>query len=229
MTYLIRARLRGDAGGSDGALVKLVADEKLAPGRRHDLVWTLFGDTAERERDFVFRMDSAGDRPVVMAYAPRPPHADARRIWDVDHKPFTPQLFPGDRIRFSLRANPVKQQGNTRIDAVYDTFWREREAARAAGQPDPDRLDVAQTVGHAWLARRAPALGIELDADSVAAEAYRTESVFKPGRRKPFTLSVLDLTGTARVVDPQALTAALPAGIGKGKAYGCGMMLIARA
>jgi len=229
MTYLIRARLRRDAGGSDGALVKLVAENALTPGRRHDLVWTLFGDTAERDRDFVFRMDPAGDRPGVLAYAARPPHADAERIWHVDHKPFTPQLFPGDRIRFNLRCNPVRQRGNQRIDEVYDTFRREREAARAAGQPDPDRLEIAQSVGQAWLGRRADALGIALDGETVRAHAYRTESVYKAGRRQPFTLAVLDLTGEAEVVDPQALSSALPNGIGKGKAYGCGLMLIARA
>ncbi|MBK1669505.1 type I-E CRISPR-associated protein Cas6/Cse3/CasE [Rhodovibrio sodomensis] len=228
MTYMIRARLRRDAVGSDGALVKLVADNALAPGKRHDLVWTLFSDGPERDRDFVFRMDEDAGRPVVTAYAPRPPTEDARRLWEVWHKPFVPKLYPGDRLRFSLRVNPVKQAGNARIDAVYDAFDARRKAAEAAGETVPDRLEIARDVGCAWLDRRASALGLEFDAQALEAEAYRTETIRKPGGKR-FTLSLLDLTGLAEVTDPQRLIEALPAGIGKGKAYGCGLMLMARA
>jgi len=227
MTYMIRARLRRDAVGSDGALVKLVADNALAPGKRHDLVWTLFSDGPERDRDFVFRMDEEAGRPVVTAYAPRPPSEEARRLWDVWHKPFVPQLYPGDRLRFSVRVNPVKQNGNARVDEVYDAFDARRKAAQAADEALPDRLEVAREIGFAWLERRATAFGLKFDAETLAAEAYRTETIRRRGG-KSFTLSVLDLTGSAEVVDPQRLTTALPAGIGKGKAYGCGLMLVAR-
>lgn len=227
MSYLVRARLRRDAGGSDGALIKLVAESGATPGRHHDLVWTLFGESAEQPRDFVFRVDHDGGLLTVTAYAPRRPGPRQARIWDVVAKPFAPRLYPGERIRFSLRANPVRQQGNSRVDAVYDAFARERTEAKASGNSPPERLQVAHAVGREWLARRAPRLGLRLDGDTVAATAYETARVIRPGG-KPFTLSILDLTGEAEVTDPQALTRGLPAGIGKGKAYGCGMMLIAR-
>jgi len=229
MSYLIRARLRADAAGSDGALIKLLSEAGAAPGKLHDLVWTLFGDSGERDRDFVFRVDQEAGRPTVMAYAPRRPHAGAERLWRVDAKPFQPRLYPGDRLRFTLRVNPVKQRDGQRIDAVYDTFNRERIAAEAAGRPAPDRLEVAQRVGADWLGRRAGRLGLRFDADTIQAESYATERVATGDRRRPFTLSVLDLTGEAEVTDPQAVAKALPAGVGKGRAYGCGMMLIARA
>jgi CRISPR system Cascade subunit CasE len=229
MSYLIRARLRSDVGGSDGALVKLVSESAVTPGKRHDLVWTLFGDTAERDRDFVFRVDDRGGRLVVMAYAPRQPDPAQQRLWDVQSRPFTPQLYPGDRIRFDLRLNPVKQHNNTRIDEVYDLFRREREAAKAANVAVPDRLNIAREVGADWLDRRAQSLGIDLDRETVKAESYTTNPVFRPGKRKPFTLSILDLKGEADVTDPSALTRALTRGIGRGRAYGCGMMMIALA
>jgi len=228
MSYLIRARLRADAAGSDGALIKLLSEAGAAPGKLHDLVWTLFGDSGERDRDFVFRVDQEGGRPTVMAYAPRRPHAKAECLWRVDAKPFQPQLFPGDRLRFKLRLNPVKQNGNTRIDEVYDAFDRKRREAKAAGRPAPDRLEVARRVGADWLGRRADRLGLRLDAETIQAESYITERVAPGDRRRSFTLSVLDLTGEAEVTDPQAVAQALPQGVGKGRAYGCGMMLIAR-
>lgn len=229
MSYLIQARLRADTAGSDGALIKLMSETGAAPGKLHDLVWTLFGDTGARTRDFVFRVDHEAGRPSVMAYAPRRPHADAERLWRVEAKPFQPRLFPGDRLRFKLRVNPVKQHGGTRIDAVYDTFDKERTAAKAAGQQPPDRLEVARRVGTDWLDRRAERLGLHLAADTVQAESYATERLVTGRGRPPFTLSILDLTGEAEVVDPQAVATSLPAGIGKGRAYGCGMMLLARA
>ena len=39
-------------------------------------------------------------------------------------------------------------------------------------------------------------------------------------------IGTTDLRGTGTVTDPAALVHALREGIGKGKAYGCGMLLI---
>jgi CRISPR system Cascade subunit CasE len=49
------------------------------------------------------------------------------------------------------------------------------------------------------------------------------------GKARDIELGVLDLEGTLEVCDPQAFVAALGHGFGRGKAFGCGLMLIRRA
>lgn len=224
--YFIRARLRRDAAGSDGALVRLVADMGLDPARTHHLVWTLFGDDPDRRRDFVYRLDQRDGRPEVMAYASRMP--EGGRLWEVQGKPFSPDLRAGDRLRFSVRVNPVVQRGRQRIDAVYDALLRLR--GDAGGDAGADRALVAAEQGAAWFGERALRLGLEPEGVPAAFD-YRTQLLRKSADAgdKPFRLSTLEISGQARVTDPDALRAALAGGVGRAKAYGCGMLMIARA
>ena len=50
---------------------------------------------------------------------------------------------------------------------------------------------------------------------------------FKRGERR-VTLGVATFEGVLEVTDPDALRRALTHGIGRGKAYGCGLMTLAR-
>lgn len=221
--WFIRARLRRDAAGSDGALIRLLADSDLDPAREHHLVWTLFGDDPDRARDFVFRLDRRDGRPEVMAYAPREP--EGGRIWEVQAKPFAPDLRAGDRLRFSVRVNPVVQRKNVRFDAVYDALLK------AGGSKAADRDAVAAERGAAWFRERAPGLGLDLGPDDpLRATDYRSRVLRKPtAAERPVRLSTMEIAGEGRVRDPEALLRALAGGVGKGRAYGCGMLLIARA
>jgi CRISPR system Cascade subunit CasE len=57
--------------------------------------------------------------------------------------------------------------------------------------------------------------------------AYRTEQI--PRRRqRPIEFGLLDLTREISVERPELFLPALAKGFGKGKAFGCGLMLIRR-
>ena len=105
--YLSRARLRRDA--SVATLLPLLQGGTSRNGHSqhsgHHLVWSLFASGPERRRDFLWReMEQNGAFLILSA---RPP-VDRHALFDVDEpKPFTPALVVGDRLRFSLRANPV--------------------------------------------------------------------------------------------------------------------------
>ena len=48
----------------------------------------------------------------------------------------------------------------------------------------------------------------------------------REGARHPVTFSEIDYEGVLTVTDPEKLTAALFGGIGRARAYGCGLMLV---
>jgi len=207
----------------------------------HQLLWKLFADNPERRRDFLYRELDPG---VFITVSARPPH-NAGNLWAVQSKPYSPQLREGDRIHFTLRANPVRKTHDAdgrqlRYDIVQDA--RKRWLAEHGDQRDgmPSRHTLAQDAGWQWLTARAPDLGLELDeADRslFQVERYLPCSFTKrraerpvPGKRRADSVSVsqLDMAGFATVLDPVALCHALFNGVGSAKAFGCGLLLVRR-
>ena len=100
---LSRLRLRRDASLS--ALAPLLApeDDGGRTDRSHRLLWAVFSDSPDRERDFLWREENPGHFLVLSARAPLDPHD----LFEIETKPFEPNLAKGDRLRFVLRANAV--------------------------------------------------------------------------------------------------------------------------
>lgn len=226
--HLSRVRLRRDA--SVAALAEsLLSDQNgEASVKAHRLLWSLFADAPERTRDFLWRDDggSSWRRRTFLTLSARPPE-DRVRLFDIETKPFAPQLSAGQRLRFRLRASPSMNQrrpgakrGKRRDPVAHVLRGLSRE------QRQSSRYDVLQQVGRAWLARQSERCGFRLPNGApivVEGENWRT---VPRGSRAPATFSVLDFEGVLEVADPRRFLDNLTTGIGRAKAFGCGLMLI---
>ena len=197
------------------------ADAEARSDASHRLIWTLFGDGHDRARDFLWRADGRGR---FFTLSSRPPLANDL-FCPPETKVFAPDLRQGDMLHFVLRANATraKRQAegpSARVDVVMDLLHGVPRDERAV-----KRDALAQEAATAWMTRQGATKGFELAALSV--EDYRVARI--PRGRKTATLGVLDMSGTLRVTDPAALVAGLGQGFGRGKAWGCGLMLIRRA
>lgn len=224
--FLCRARLRRDADVAALAPLLLPADAPARMAASHRLVWSLFADGPERRRDFLWREERPGH---FLALSARPPN-DAHRLFDVDFKPFEPLLAPGDRLGFTLRANPViarpvaKGERGRRHDVVMDALYHDATGSeRAVLRPGA----IVQT-GRAWLARQGTAHGFS-PADGVGVDGYETVRITRERGDSPIRFGVLDLSGVLTVHDPDRFLAAVAQGFGRSRAFGCGLMLIRRA
>lgn len=132
-------------------------------------------------------------------------------------KPYTAPLNyrAGTRLRFQIDANPVHSPN-----------------------PGPDRRGkIAPVLGTgnqlAWLTRRGERHGFTVQqATADRPKVWRSESLSPPVRERDhpgnrFALHVVRFTGTLTVTDPAAFATAVLAGIGPGKSYGCGLLLLA--
>lgn len=229
MRYLSRAHLKRDA--SLGALAPLLLGKTGRGGATrqtgHHLVWSLFADTAERKRDFLWREIGAGSFLILSARHPEDRHG----LFDISEpKPFTPVLEPGDRLRFSLRANPVVQRRHperrrsVKHDVVMDGLRSLAEGERAR-----HRLAAVSDKGLAWLERQGAKAGFGFRSGDVAVDGYDRHRISRAGSAPPMSYSTLDYEGILSVTDPAALLPAVAQGFGGAKAYGCGLMLIRRA
>jgi CRISPR system Cascade subunit CasE len=236
--FLTRARLRRDASAS--AIRELLiprgdAERTLAG---HRVVWTLFGDDADRRRDFLWREAEPG---LFYLLSERPP-ADPHALFELgEPKPFAPALRAGDRLHFILRANATvarRQDGSTGrgkpCDVVMDALYRIPKNARA-----DQRRHLVVTAGGKWLSKQGVKAGFRLcggsrdrrDEDDptslLTMASYRTLRLDRPG--KAARIGILDLEGNLEVQNPEAFVGAVATGFGRAKAFGCGLMLVRRA
>jgi CRISPR system Cascade subunit CasE len=141
----------------------------------------------------------------------------AGQSWETKaYTPFLEQLEAGQTWRFRLRANPV-----------YSSPERKDSHGRGKSQPC---VTVSQQ--EKWLRSRAERHGFAL-ADGAFRVVHMEESRFRktevnPGKVYNVDLSRVTFEGLLTVANADMLRQALMNGIGKGKAYGCGLLTLAR-
>ena len=221
--FLGRATLRRDAPAVALAGLLVPEGSEARTAAAHRLVWALFADGPDRQRDFLWREERPG---MFMTLSSRPP-VDPHGLFDLVYQDFSPALAPGDRLRFSLRANAIiarsagngkpSRRGDVVMDALHALPRTERGAARQ---------ETVLTAGRAWLAAQGVRHGFTPDA-SVLVDGYDTRRLLREGGA-PLRFSSLDLDGGLTVDDPVLFMSQVSKGFGRAKAFGCGLMLIRR-
>ncbi len=193
----------------------------------HRLIWSFF-PREDRQRSFLFRRMETRGRPSFLVVSPEEP-VPPSGAWIVESKPYAPKLRQGQRLVFSLRANPVVRRKTDegrqrRDDVVMDAKKRFKE--EHPGEMVPIQR-LMQDAGAAWLEARAQRLGFVIDPRLVRCEGYRQHQLTR-GHGKPVRFSSLDIEGLLTVTDPERFVKTLVTGIGPSKAFGCGMLLVRR-
>ena len=214
----------------------------------HQLLWRLFPERNQKvPRDFLFRRDESKGFPIFYLLSPTEPIALAG-VLAVESKPFNPQLKAGDKLRFTLRANPIEQvtkeraleeQELLRIDRQkkglrekeiipmkrvrHDVVMHLKNTLTEAESTEYSQAELEQQAGAAWLEKKAGSNGFNIL--SVTAEGYQQHHFKKRGIK----ISTLDFNGVLEVTEPELfIQKALYKGIGPAKAFGCGLLSLAR-
>ena len=228
MRYFSRVRLKRDA--SVAALAPLLLGETGRGGTAqqpgHHLVWSLFADAPDRKRDFLWRETDTGVFLILSARHPEDRHG----LFEIaEPKPFTPALEPGDRLRFSLRANPVirRRDLSRRRSAKHDVVMDGLRSSPKGDRADHRRVAM-QEHGFAWLERQGAKAGFRVRSGEVGVDGYDRHRISRKGSAQSMSYSTLDFEGVLTVTDPVPFLPAIARGFGAAKAYGCGLMLIRR-
>ena len=209
---------------------KLMAIIKSNDYDQHQLLWQLFPDDPDAERDFLFKRDEARGFPQFYMVSAREP-VDLKGVLEVETKTYQPQIAAGDRLAFTLRANPIRTRKvddhskKRKRDDVVMVLKKRYKADGVSAEEMPSKAELSQEAGERWLNSRAERCGFELEA--VRADSYQQHHHARKGREIRY--SSLDFHGMLSVIEPEKLTNALVNGIGPAKAFGCGLMLVRRA
>lgn len=158
----------------------------------------------------LWHLESRGPRTLLYVVSDSAPLTDhlRRELGDVlvESRPhFSPEQLAGRRVRFKVEVNPLK------------SIFQRGQRGRRAVITDPQEQVT-------WLTEKMRAAGFEVASAQVVAS--RRESITRP-EGKPLSLLAVTIEGVAQVLDADVAAAALAEGIGRSKAFGCGMILLA--
>ena len=194
----------------------------------HQLVWQLFADHAERQRDFIYRYEASNGSPIFHTVSERQPAGDSE-IWNIHTKEYKPKLRTGQLLGFTVCANPIlaKREENGQ-QKRHDVIMEEKLKLKKEGK-DCDIPDIVQKNGLKWLEERAVSHGFSIASNNVRVDGYRQHKFFKKKSNNSISLSTVDFNGILTVTDPDAfIDKCLFKGIGPAKGFGCGLMLVRR-
>lgn len=183
------------------------------------VLWRLDQD---QERSFLYVVSP--DRPDFAHLAEQAGWPTVERGVTKPYGDFLDSLRAGQQWAFRLAANPTR-------------YVPAKEGGRAK------RLaHVTVLQQEAWLLEKATSSGFQVTTTSrpssdgekaveipeVAVTRRTIQSFDRNGARNPVTIGTAQFDGRLDVVDADLLRRALVAGIGAAKAYGCGLMTLAR-
>ncbi len=221
--YLSMIRLRRDVPPRDMATMTKGDGYQI-----HKLIWNLFADHPDRQRDFIYRHELVNGWPTFYAVSRREPQ-DASGMWEITPKEYHLKLQVGQRLGFTLCANPIRSRRDEsgrqhRHDVIMEAKLELKKKGENIILPD-----IIQEYGGRWLLERATSRGFSLSPEGIRVDGYRQRRLFKGKANQPITFSTLEFNGTLTVTAPDVFVEkGLFEGIGAAKGFGCGLMLVKR-
>lgn len=197
-----------------------------SPQKLHAAVESSFPPSLPKNGRNLWRIDKLGKALYLLVLSDGKPDfthiveqfgwPGSEQTWETkDYSRLTKGIEVGQRWQFRLRANPVHSV---------------RQATGSYGQEPTKRGKVFAHVTvqqqEQWLLERAEKYGFRLQEGSFCVVQQEVRQFLR--HRKPVTLGIATYEGILEVSDADLFLDAMVNGIGRAKAYGCGLLTIAR-
>jgi len=187
------------------------------PYMLHKKIWNLFPDKADEKRSFLFRVENLGQRGVQhillqSSYEPQPANGELVLL----NKPKKVQfdgITNGASYRFLLRANPTKK--------IKDSGGKTTNQGKVR-VPIIDEDEII-----AWLSRQFEGLA-EIKAVTLAQQDLLYFRKNKGNQNHVGKIQTVTYSGILRVLGSESLVNKMKDGIGPAKAFGCGLLTLAK-
>lgn len=190
------------------------------PYQFHQALWKLFPGYEDAERDFLFRVEqfqSGVGAQVLLQSVIKPEGNEQSPLLLAQPREFVLNVSNGQRLRFRLRANPIKtikDSGKGTVEKKGKTFTKTVRVPL-----------LHEEQQQAWLERKLQDFA-QLESLIVQPEPVLYFRKAKEGRSGKIQLVMFD--GVLTVTDAEAFKTQATQGIGPAKAFGCGLLSIAR-
>jgi CRISPR system Cascade subunit CasE len=220
--YLSRVRIRL----CENSLKHLEAIVKNEGYAAHQFLWELFPGNPQAKRDFLFRSEKKDGWPLYFLLSKQLPVSNSE-IFKIETKIFDPNITVGQRLEFNLRANPViakhseGMKNSKHHDVWMDAKLQAKEKKLTAKETD---LFVKKRTAQ-WVINRSNRNGFVINENELQVETYQQNRIYKKGVQE-VRYSTVDYHGILTVSDVDKFKNALFDGVGRAKAFGCGLLLV---
>lgn len=216
MSYFSIAKLKHTRKSQSFMKEFAITNENYDGG--HKIIWMLFSSNPEDKRDFIFRKNENNDFLIVSNSKP----IFDNDTWDIKTKDYNPDIKIGQRFGFSIKINPTKAKkiSNKAKSQRVDVIMHEKYIRKA-----PLNRTEIESIALDWLGEKLSKVGAKIDISATYVVSY-TQLRMPREKAQIASLSVLDIEGVLEVTEPTLLKKALLTGIGSGKAFGLGMLLL---
>ena len=195
-----------------------------SPQKMHATVENSFPTSLGDKKRNLWRIDKLGNALYLLVLSDGKPDfthiveqcgwSHSEQNWETkDYTPFLESIKTGQRWQFRLRANPVRSVRQT------DTSQKQEFANRGKVYAHV----TVQQQEH-WLLERAVNYGFSLQEGSFHVVQHEVRQFMRQGNR--VTLGTATFEGILEVESVELFSHALTQGIGRAKAYGCGLLTI---
>ncbi len=196
----------------------------------HQMMWNLFEEDKSIKRDFLYRRDDSQSLPFYYLLSAREPVKNDD-IFHIETQAYNPILKKVDELHFSLRANAVKtftvKNSSKKIRRRDIVEYKVDEYKKKSATEQPSSSVIRYEAGKEWLEQQGKRCGFELK--HLMVENHRYYQFKKPGDRNQRHFTSLDFLGRIKIIEPEKfLREVLLNGLGRAKAYGCGLFLVRR-
>jgi CRISPR system Cascade subunit CasE len=199
--------------------VKINWAQAKNPYEQHRLLWKLFPDQPQEKRDFLYRVENYIKGQVVTVIMqskqkPQPSSSEALELIAV--RPFKVSFYEGQRLRFRLRANPIK---TIKDKSKGEQIKNGKAYIRTVRVPL-----IQEEQLHAWLKRKFEGVALleSLVSQKELPLNFRKQKEHRSGKIQPVLFD-----GVLTVQNPETLKELMQLGIGPAKSFGCGMLSLA--
>lgn len=169
----------------------------------HKIVYSLFPKEGEKERDFLFayKGGSFSEKDIIILSEDKPLISD---VGEISSKEIPTEFLQQDYYGFEVQMNPVYKDNKTgKVVAIRGS---DKEALTA------------------WFLKKSSSFGFEVQKDSFS--IGNTDVITFKKDEKTVTLGKAVFTGRLRVTDRELFINSFKNGLGKGKAFGFGLLQI---
>lgn len=197
--------------------IKLTWEQAQNPYEQHRALWRLFPGQEEESRSFLFRIEQLvkGQGALVLMQSHLEP-LDSDDVGLVAVREYFPKLHSGQRLRFRLRANPVKTVKDERKGTIEKNG---KVYTRTARVP---LIDEGQQ--QAWIERK---LSEMAHLESLLLQQEKPLNFRKGREKRSGKIQPVLFDGLLTVQEPEPFLMLMQEGIGPAKAFGCGLLSLA--
>ncbi len=184
----------------------------------HQALWRLFPDCEQADRDFLFRVEQLqkGIGAEVLMQSTTQPQSNEQSPGLLAQREYDLNVQNGQRLRFRLRANPIK----TIKDSSKGTVEKKGKIFTKTVRVPLLHEEQQQ----AWLERKLQTFA-QLETLIMQPEPALYFRKTKEGRSGKIQPVMFD--GVLMITDVEAFNIQITKGIGPAKAFGCGLLSLA--